>query len=200
MRLLIFEGPRQQNKQERKTFAFVEASRHAKTNGNTRLLHDRQTDTQTDSQTVSQPDRQTDRQTETDRQIDRQLDTQKASQLASKPDRQTDREKDRQLNKMMAGFWTPNKFREFGEFCNCGLTRSALPPCPALPCLALPCLALKNMKLRKSFWWPARLTSSHQPSSNGWPRKTTRLDRKLPQPESHHPGVFQSSQATVLEL
>ena len=31
-------------------------------------------------------------------------------------------------------------------------------------------------------------------------RKTTRLDRKMPQPESRHPGLFQSSQATVLEL
>ena len=31
-------------------------------------------------------------------------------------------------------------------------------------------------------------------------QKTTRLDRKMPQPESRHPGLFESSQATVLEL
>ena len=28
----------------------------------------------------------------------------------------------------------------------------------------------------------------------------TRLDRKMPQPESHHPSLFQSSQGTVKEL
>ena len=37
---------------------------------------------------------------------------------------------------------------------------------PALPCLELPCLAFQNQKLRKSLWWLARLTSSHQPSSS----------------------------------
>ena len=42
--------------------------------------------------------------------------------------------------------------------------------CPALPCLALPCLGLPRLALpclqtRKSLWWLARLTSSHQPSS-----------------------------------
>ena len=31
-------------------------------------------------------------------------------------------------------------------------------------------------------------------------QKTTRLDRKMPQSGSRHPGLFQSSQATVLEL
>ena len=31
-------------------------------------------------------------------------------------------------------------------------------------------------------------------------KKTTRLDRKMPQPGSRYPGLFQSSQATVLEL
>ena len=31
-------------------------------------------------------------------------------------------------------------------------------------------------------------------------QKTTRLDRKMPQSGSRHPGFFQSSQATVLEL
>ena len=38
-------------------------------------------------------------------------------------------------------------------------------PCLALPCLALPCLALPCLQTRKSLWWLARLTSSHQPSS-----------------------------------
>ena len=31
-------------------------------------------------------------------------------------------------------------------------------------------------------------------------QQTTRVDRKMPQPESRHPVFFQSSQATVLEL
>ena len=31
-------------------------------------------------------------------------------------------------------------------------------------------------------------------------QKSTRLDTKMPQPESRHPGLFQSSQATILEL
>ena len=31
-------------------------------------------------------------------------------------------------------------------------------------------------------------------------QKTTRLDRKMPQSGNRHPGIFQSSQATVLEL
>ena len=31
-------------------------------------------------------------------------------------------------------------------------------------------------------------------------QKMTRLDSKMPQPESHHRGLFQSSQATILEL
>jgi hypothetical protein len=31
-------------------------------------------------------------------------------------------------------------------------------------------------------------------------QETTRLDRKMPQSRNRHPGIFQSSQATVLEL
>ena len=47
---------------------------------------------------------------------------------------------------------------------------------------------------------PETSSSASPASKRPKAQKTTRLDRKMPQPESHHPSLVQSSGATVLEL
>ena len=67
--------------------------------------------------------------------------------------------------------------------------------CPRLPASSLqpPALCLQPSACSRQS--PA-LRHGHAPEA----QKTTRLDRKMPQSRSGHPGIFQSSQATVLEL